>query len=109
MVVPFDNREGSATGVALVNPTDSQARLIVRSRNENGIELDQNQLVLPPKGHAAFVIGDRFPSTMGQQGTIEFVSPTAEMITGLGLRFTASGGFTSIPVLHLTEPLMTQP
>jgi hypothetical protein len=109
VVVPFDNREGSSTGVALVNPADTQVNLIVRSRNENGIQFDQNRMMLPPRGHSAFVIADRFPSSIGQQGTIEFVSPIAERLTGLGLRFSASGGFTSVPVLHLTEPLATQP
>jgi hypothetical protein len=109
LVVPFDNRAGFASGVALVNPTDSPVLLIVRSRNENGIELDQSRLELPARGHTAFVIGDRFPSSTGQQGTIEFVNPTAERLTGLGLRFNAAGSFTSIPVLHLMEPLVTQP
>ena len=109
LVVTFDNREGVATGIALVNPTDSQVNLIVRSRNENGIELDQSRLMLPPRGHTAFVIAERLPSIAGLQGTIEFVSPIAAQLTGLGLRFTAAGGFTSIPVLHLNEPLATQP
>ena len=109
MVVPFDNRQGAATGVALVNPTNDQVNLIVRSRNENGIELGQSRLMLPPRGHAAFVIGDQLPSIAGQQGTVEFVSPVAGLLTGLGLRFSASGGFTSVPVVHLSVPLATQP
>jgi hypothetical protein len=109
VVVAFDNRAGAATGVALVNPTDSQVNLIVRSRNENGIELDQSRLMLPPRGHTAFVIGERVPSIAGQQGTIEFLSPIAAQLTGLGLRFGAIGGFTSVPVVHLSEALVTQP
>jgi hypothetical protein len=109
MVVPFDNRQGAATGVALVNPTNEQVNLIVRSRNENGIELGQSQLMLPPKGHTAFVMGEQLPGTGGQQGTVEFVSPVASLLTGLGLRFSATGGFTSVPVVHLSVPLATQP
>jgi hypothetical protein len=109
VVAPFDNRAGAATGVALVNPTDSPVNLIVRSRNENGIELDQSRLLLPPRGHTAFVIAERFPSIAGLQGTIEFLNPAAPQLTGLGLRFNTTGGFTSIPVLHLSEPLATQP
>lgn len=119
LVVPFDNREGVATGVALVNPMDTQVNLIVRSRNENGIELDQSRLILPAGGHTAFVIGERFPSIAGLQGTIEFLVPGSfgdagsgappAQLTGLGPRFSITGGFTSIPVLHLNEPLATQP
>ena len=109
VVVTFDNRQGAATGVALVNPTETQVNLIVRSRNENGIELAQSRLMLPPRGHTAFVIGERLPSIAGLQGTIEFLSPTTTQLTALGLRFSATGGFTSIPVLHLSEPLVTQP
>jgi hypothetical protein len=110
LVVPFDNRDGVASGVALVNPTGDQVLVIARSRNENGIELDQARFLLPPWGHTAFVLGDRFPSSTGLQGTFEFLTTRAgERLTGLGLRFSASGGFTSIPVLHLPQPLATQP
>jgi hypothetical protein len=109
MVMPFDNREGAATGVALVNPTNNQVNVIVRARNENGIELSQRRVSLPAQGHTAFVIGERFPELAGQQGTIEFLNPIEGLVTGLGLRFSASGGFTSVPLLHLAQPLVTQP
>ena len=109
IVVPFDNRDGAATGIALVNPTERQINLIMRSRNENGVELDQSRLMLPPEGHTAFVIAERVRSLAGQQGTIEFMSPGDERFSGLGLRFSATGGFTSVPVLQLREPLPTRP
>ena len=101
LILPFDNTEDSSAGVALVNASGTPAVLKVEIRDENGVLLKLEALALPGRGHTAFIVAEKFPSSLGRRGTVEFQNTGSQLVTGLGLRFTPSGGFTSIPVIPI--------
>jgi hypothetical protein len=108
ILIPFDTRAGQATGVALVNPTDSPMSIVIRARNENGAFLSEIPFFLPARGNTAFDLDSQF-ELVNVQGTVEIFSPIVRQILGLGIRFSGEGAFTSIPVLALAEPIPNQP
>lgn len=99
----FDNTNGIATGVAVANLLAVPANIPVLIRDNTGAQIGSASVSLPANGHAAFVLTDRFSSTVNQTGTIEFDTPPSGQITVLGLRFPPSGKFTTIPVLSSTD------
>jgi hypothetical protein len=99
----FDNTGAIATGVAVANLTAAPANISVLVRDNSGAQIGSSSLSLPANGHAAFVLTDRFTSTVNQTGTIEFDTPSGGQISVLGLRFPPSGRFTTIPVLASTD------
>jgi hypothetical protein len=76
-VLAFDNTGSIATGVAVANLTAAPANIPVLVRDNAGAQIGSASLSLPPNGHAAFVLTDRFTSTVNQTGTIEFDTPPA--------------------------------
>jgi hypothetical protein len=51
-------------------------------------------------GHTSFNLIDRYASTTAQRrGTLEFRTPLLGQISVLGLRFNATGAFSTIPAL----------
>jgi hypothetical protein len=99
LILPYDNSEGSSTGVAMVNTSAGRVLLVAVVREENGLVLGQYGVPLIARGHTAFVVGERLPASKGRRGSIEFQNSGSGTVTGLGLRFSASGSFTSIPVV----------
>ena len=102
-VLAFDNTNGIATGVAVANLLAVPANIPVLIRDNTGAQIGSASVSLPADGHAAFVLTDRFSSTVNQTGTIEFDTPPSGQITVLGLRFPPSGKFTTIPVIANTD------
>jgi len=99
IVLPYDNTTGFATGVALINSTTDGIIIRATIRDDDGLQIGLDAIVLPAKGHTSFFVGDRFPVTSGRGGIIELQSTTGGGIAGVGLRFSASGTFTSVPVI----------
>ncbi|MFN0100824.1 MAG: hypothetical protein ACKV2U_01910 [Bryobacteraceae bacterium] len=99
LVLPFDNTVGFSTGVALVNSTAQAVVVNATIRDDNGVQLGLQAVALPAMGHASFAIVDRFSVTGGRRGFIEFQNTAGGAIAGLGLRFSPSGSFTSVPVI----------
>lgn len=99
LVLPFDNTTGFATGVALVNSTTEAVIINATIRDDNGAQLSLQAVALPAMGHTSFSVVDRFSATSGRRGIIEFENTAGGAITGLGLRFSPFGSFTSVPVL----------
>ena len=97
-VLAFDSTNGLATGVGLANLTAAPANIPVVIRDNSGIQIDSGNISLPARGHFAFVAGNQFPRAAGQSGTLEFDTPAGFRISVLGLRFSPSGRFTTIPV-----------
>jgi len=59
------------------------------------------QFTMQPNTHTSFVFTDKWPFTAGKQGTVSFdcsdtFGPNAFGLAVLGLRFTATGSFTSV-------------
>jgi hypothetical protein len=99
LVLPFDNTAGFVTGAALVNLTAEAVIINATIRDDNGTQIGLQAVALPAMGHTSFAVADRFSMTSGRRGIIEFQNTAGGAITGLGLRFSAFGSFTSIPVI----------
>ncbi len=95
----FDNTKGLTSGVAVASGSDSAATVPVVIRNNAGAQIGSGSLALATNGHTSFVLTDVFPATAGQSGTLEFDTPTGGEISVLGMRFAASGAFSTIPVV----------
>ncbi len=108
--MPFDQTGGYKTGVALVNLSGWQANLSVTVWDQYG-----NQILSQPfslaqadgsgHGHDSFMLADRLPATAGTRGIVQFQSIQATpmlppgTLTGVGLRASPGGFFTSLPIM----------
>src|SRR6185295_17623781 len=100
-VIPYDNTQGFVSSMAIVNTSSAGSRATtVTPRDEAGVALPGNTINLPPLGHDAFEMSQRFPSMAGRRGAAEFVSGTPDF-SALGLRFSSRGAFTSLPALTI--------
>jgi len=97
-VLPYDNTDGSQTGVALANPDSAAATLSLAIRDDNGTQLTSSQIIVPAMGHVSFFINNRFPQSMNRRGIVEFRN-TSTTVAGMGLRFSPSSTFTLLPIL----------
>ncbi len=98
-ILAFDNIGGLATGVGVANVASADGTIPVVVRDTAGAQLGSETIAIPANGHSAFVLSDRFPATANQRGTVEFITPAGGQISVLGLRFPASGMFSTIPVV----------
>lgn len=101
LLVPYDQMEGNSTGLAITNPEGAQQTVSLTFRDERGMTTGRPALILPPNGHTAFALGTaQAPS--GAPGTgrgvIEINGGSGQRVVALGLRFNATGAFTSLPV-----------
>ncbi|HSR08338.1 MAG TPA: hypothetical protein VLM42_14390 [Bryobacteraceae bacterium] len=98
-ILPFDNINGLAAGVAIAGNLAAPATIPVLFRDNTGARIGVGTLAVPANGHSAFVLSDQFPITANLSGTVEFGAPAGGQISVLGFRFPASGAFSTIPVL----------
>jgi hypothetical protein len=96
-VLLFDNTSTFVSGIAIANPTNTSVSIPVNIRDETGQIIDQQFIALGPFAHTAFNSPDRWPSTIGNAGGIEFLT-SGFGVGALGLRFN-NFAFTSFPVL----------
>jgi|SRR5579864_5468367 len=96
-VLLFDNTSSFVSGIAIANPTNTSVSIPVTIRDETGQVIDQQFIALGPFAHTAFNSPDRWPSTIGNAGGIEFLT-SGFGVGALGLRFNRFA-FTSFPVL----------
>src|ERR1035441_9871205 len=97
VTVPYDNTASFVMGVALANLSASFASVTVTMWDDLGNQLGTQNLNIPGSGHTAFVLPNQFPLTSGKRGIVRFQA--AGGITGLGLRFSPFGTFTSVPTM----------
>ena len=93
LVMLYDQVNGFATGLALVNPGAAAVTLSVTIRDVSGTTIGTGSVTLPPFSHQASFIGERFPITANKRGSV-VIDGTAGFSV-LGLRFNPSGTFTS--------------
>jgi hypothetical protein len=98
-ILPFDNTNGLAAGVAIAGNLTAPATIPVLFRDNTGARIGVGTLAVPANGHSAFVLSDQFPITANVSGTVEFGTPVGGQVSVLGFRFPASGAFSTIPVL----------
>jgi len=97
-VLPYDNTNGYRTGLALANQASTAATVTATFLDQNGIQLGTSQISLPAFGHASFFADAQFSQSANQLGVIRFQSSSG--ITCVGLRFSPSGSFTSVPIIQ---------
>jgi hypothetical protein len=98
LVLLYDSTGGFSTGTALVNLTTDSVIINATIRDENGTQIGLQAVALPAMGHTSFAVADRFSITSGRRGIIEFQNTAGGAVTGLGLRFSPFGSFTSVPI-----------
>jgi hypothetical protein len=98
-VIHSDNVGGFRSGIAIANPKATPATLTVITRDEAGNQLSNDTLTLPARGHTSFFTNDRYSFLTNRRGTIEFQNREGGGVSGIGLRFSPSRSFTSIPAL----------
>ena len=93
LVMLYDQTSGFSTGLALVNPGAAPITLSAAIRDVSGTTIGTGTITLPPFSHQASFISERFPITANRRGSIVIDGTAGFSI--LGLRFNASGTFTS--------------
>jgi hypothetical protein len=96
--IPFDNRNGYVTSIALVNSwSTATANVQVQFRNPDGSVIRSDTIQLAPKQHMAFETTTKYPETQGKNGVIEFLEPSGQVAaSGMGLLFSPRNTFTSM-------------
>jgi sugar lactone lactonase YvrE len=96
--LPYDNRSGFVTAIALANVSAAAATLTANVWDSTGVSLGTQSITIPAGGHTAFVLPDKLPQTAGLQGLVQFQS-SAGNLAAVGLRVSPQGTFTSVPVI----------
>jgi hypothetical protein len=101
--IPFDNRNGYVTSLAIVNPwLDRSAPVTVQFRNPDGTSLRlPDSFTLAPLQHLMFETTNKYPETVGKNGVIEFVVGGNAGASALGLLFTPRNSFTSVHAVSI--------
>ncbi len=76
-IIPFDNTNGSALGIAIANLTVQSLNTTVNIRDDTGAQILTSTISLPAIGHTSFVLTTQFGSVVAQRrGTVEFKTPS---------------------------------
>lgn len=86
-------------GAALANFATTAANITATMWDDSGNLLGSQTIAIPASGHISFVLPTQFTATAGKRGIVRFQSNAAAGISGLGLRFSPFGTFTSVPVI----------
>jgi uncharacterized protein (TIGR03118 family) len=97
LLMPFDNTNGYQTGFALANQSSSAQVVTVTLLDQNGVQLSSSPVNLPAYGHSSFFLSTQFTKSANQLGLIQLQSGAS--VTGVGLRMSPQGSFTSIPII----------
>jgi hypothetical protein len=98
-LLAFDQTAGSATGVAVSNPSLLAATIPVTVRDDAGNLLSSTSLSLPANGHTSFTLANQFPATANKRGVVEFSTPAGGQINVLGILTPPSSAFAILPAL----------
>jgi hypothetical protein len=99
VIIPYDNTNGYRTGVALTNPTASTASLQLTITDQTGSRITSSQIDLRPFEHVAFFMTERFSQSSDLSGMLQLQNSSGA-VTGIGLRFSPTGTFTSVPPIR---------
>jgi sugar lactone lactonase YvrE len=98
-VIWFDNTGGNATGIALANTAEQAASVPVVIRADTGAILQSTTIQLAADGHTSFDVASTYALASGIRGTVEFETPAGDQISVLGIAFSPTGAFSTIPAL----------
>ena len=99
-IIPFDNTNGTVTGIALSaqTPFATIVPIVIRDDKGNAIGGAGN-IAISINGHTSFVLSKQFSITDGIRGTIEFQKPAGAQISVIGIRTPPALTFTTLPPL----------
>ena len=97
VTLAYDNTAGFVMGVALANLSTSSANITATMWDDSGNLLGTQIITIAGSGHTAFVLPTQLALTAGKRGIVKFQATGG--ITGLGLRFSPFGTFTSVPTM----------
>jgi sugar lactone lactonase YvrE len=99
VTLAYDNMAGFVMGVALANLSTSSATITATMWDDSGNLLGTQIITIAGSGHTAFVLPTQLALTAGKRGIVKFQSAASGGLTGLGLRFSPFGTFTSVPTM----------
>jgi hypothetical protein len=99
ITLPYDNTGGFVMGVAIVNLSTASAAITATVWDDSGNPLGAQTLTIGGSGHMSFALPNQIAVTAGKRGIVRFQSAATDGIAGLGLRFSPSGTFTSVPTI----------
>ena len=109
ILVPYDDSNGFATQIAVVNPSSSPLDIAVGFRTTTGGVAVNNLPTVPPFGHMAFALATQFPVIAGHLGLAEFYSATGNLSL-IALRSNPTHSFTAAPAFFQNgAPLISVP
>jgi hypothetical protein len=98
--MPFDNRSGFTTTMAIVNPNTAPTTLTFTFRDTNSNVLATATGTLPPGNQNAFILANIAPEINGFAGTV-YVTGSTPYLSALGFRFNVvSHGFATVPIMN---------
>lgn len=99
-IIPFDNTNGTVTGIALsaATPLATVVPVVIRDDQGNAIGGAGN-IAISINGHTSFVLSQQFSITNNIRGTIEFDKPAGTQISVIGIRTPPALTFTTLPPL----------
>jgi hypothetical protein len=98
-LLPFDNGDGYANGVAVANDSAQATDVLATLRDPTGQTIGTETINLPAWGHVSFGVANRYPITANTSGTLEFSSPVSGQIGVVGIRAGSNHSFTAVPAL----------
>jgi hypothetical protein len=90
--VLFDNRQGYATGFAVMNAATSSDTISISIYDSAGALLNQDSVTLGSWEKRVFLVADRYPTSAGKQGCIVI---NGKAVVALGLRASPNGALSS--------------
>jgi hypothetical protein len=94
-LLPFDNTQGFAVAVALLNSNPAAASDVsLTFRDEDGRVIARESIRLGARSREAFGLAARYGAVANRRGVVE-IAASAPGLSVLGLRFNPRGSFTS--------------
>jgi hypothetical protein len=97
--MPFDNRAGFVTSMALVNVGSSPTSLQMTFRSTTGETISTRTLTLQAGQQISFGLNTFAPATVGVAGVL-YVAGSGPPLSALGFRFNLSGAFATVPIMN---------
>jgi tRNA (mo5U34)-methyltransferase len=99
----YDNTCGARSAAAVVNLTAAATSVDVTAWDENWSQVAREDLAMPPRGHASFLLSLRLPNTEGHRGVVQFRATGEGRIAGLSLLVSSRGRHTATPRLSMAD------
>lgn len=102
--VSYANRD---LGVAVANPRNWTVRVEAYLKRADGVRLGPSLITLPPYGHTAFNVRDRFPAADSSNSVLLLTAanPPEDLFIAWTMNADPSGTFSSLPPGNVIPPI----